>query len=160
MQENNATGANLNEQGQASFATGSTTGGGSNYGQGSSHLGGESYRQGDTANAGANYNNEGGRLGSSSVGTNTEGSSSARTGAGESGRDDVQQVAGSVRESDTNLSSREDRGQEKDDEKMPREGDRKNTELEESSHLDTDNTTKSRREQSGSWSGATDDSVA
>jgi len=47
-------------QGRASFHPGSTTQGGSNYGQGSHHLGGESYHQGDTANAGSNYSNEAG----------------------------------------------------------------------------------------------------
>ena len=73
MQENNATGAMNNEQGQASFVAGSTTGGGSNYGQGSSHLGSQSYRQGAEAGPGSNYLNEAEGLGRSDVGTNDEG---------------------------------------------------------------------------------------
>lgn len=159
MQQNNATGANQNEQGQASFVAGSTTGGGSNFGQGSSHLGGESYRQGNETNEGSNYNNEAGRLANSSVGTNNEGSSSPRAAAGNSGNEGEQKAVGTVRESDTNLSSSEDRGQENKSEKVPHEGDRRNTELEESANLDTDNTTKSRRELSGSWSSATDNNT-
>jgi hypothetical protein len=151
MQENNATGANLNEQGQASFTTGSTVGAGSDYGQGSSQLGGESYRQGSTTSEGANYNNETGRLSDSSIGTSNEGSSSRKAGAGQSGRDQQQVSGTTARDSDTNLSSQEDRGQEQNN-KVPHEGDRRDTSLEEDSHLDTDNTTASRRYQSGSWS--------
>jgi len=79
MQENNATGENQNEQGRASFITGSTTGGGSNFGQGSSHLGAESYQQGSKVNTGANYNNESVGLADSLIGTKHEGSSSADT---------------------------------------------------------------------------------
>ena len=45
-------------QGRASFKPGSTTGGGSDYGQGSSYLGPDSYKQGATENEGANYDNE------------------------------------------------------------------------------------------------------
>jgi hypothetical protein len=40
MQENNATGADQNEQGQASFTERATTGGGSDFGQGSLQSGG------------------------------------------------------------------------------------------------------------------------
>src|ERR1044072_8823349 len=69
MQKKNATGADNNEQGHASFTTPSATGGGSNYGQGSSNLGGESYHQGETTNSGSNYQDEAGRLSSSSTGT-------------------------------------------------------------------------------------------
>src|ERR1043165_6582695 len=91
MQRKNATGADNNEQGQASFVTGSTTGGGSNYRQGSSNLGGESYQQGDTTNSGANYLDEAGRLAASSTGTSNEGSSSARDGAAQTGRPGTQE---------------------------------------------------------------------
>ncbi len=77
-QEANAGGKDNNDQGQASFVTGSTTGGGSDYGQGSAYLGAESYRQGDTANTGSNYDNEAENLGSSNIGTGDEGSFSPR----------------------------------------------------------------------------------
>ncbi|RYD58141.1 MAG: hypothetical protein EOP56_04260 [Sphingobacteriales bacterium] len=59
------------DQGRASFTTGSTTQGGSNYGQGSSHLGGSSNQQGDKKNAGSNYENESDRFGN--TGTQAEG---------------------------------------------------------------------------------------
>jgi hypothetical protein len=49
-------------QGRASFHSGSTTQGGSNFGQGSSQLGGQAYHQGDTGNTGSNYDNEADRL--------------------------------------------------------------------------------------------------
>src|SRR5262245_40592040 len=49
-------------QGQASYAPGSTTQGGSYYGQGTSDLGPDSYKQGSEKNEGANYENEAGRL--------------------------------------------------------------------------------------------------
>lgn len=153
MQENNATGANQNEQGQASFVTGSTTGGGSNFGQGSHHLGGESYRQGSTTSTGANYGNEAGRLAGSTTGTSNEGSSSAVAGAAQSGNPGTQASGDTARDSHTNLSGSEDRGKGQSSEEMPHEGDRRNTSLENDTHLDTDNTTASRRAQSGSWSG-------
>ncbi|MES2704883.1 MAG: hypothetical protein V4649_19765 [Bacteroidota bacterium] len=41
-----------------SFYPGSTTQGGSNFGQGSSNLGNKSAKQGDSASSGANYDNE------------------------------------------------------------------------------------------------------
>lgn len=73
MQEDNATGAMDNDQGQASFVAGATTGGGSDFGQGSSHLGSESYQQGEKLSAGSNYENEAEGLGRSPVGTSDEG---------------------------------------------------------------------------------------
>lgn len=151
MQENNATGGNQNEQGQAAFTTGSTTGAGSDFGQGSHQLGAESYRQGSTTNAGANYGNEAGRFSENAIGISDEGAAAIAAANNQSG---LSQSSGgtTARDSDTNLSSREDRGQDKEDRHVPREGERRNTDLEESSHLDTDNTTRSRREQSGSWS--------
>lgn len=54
--------AQTGNQGRASYHTGSTTQGGSNFGQGSHQLGGESYHQGDVANRGSNYDNEAGRF--------------------------------------------------------------------------------------------------
>jgi len=47
-----------NPKSKASFHPGSTTQGGSNFGQGSLHLGKPSYKQGSEKNAGANYANE------------------------------------------------------------------------------------------------------
>ncbi len=67
MQEDNANGARQNEQGQASFFTGTTMGGGSNFGQGSSHLGSDSYQQGSRTGTGSNYDNEADGLGRSSA---------------------------------------------------------------------------------------------
>lgn len=55
-------------QGRTSFHSGSTTQGGSNYGQGSHHLGGEAYHQGDTSNTGTNYDNESGKFGQKGAG--------------------------------------------------------------------------------------------
>ncbi len=54
--------AESGNQGRASFHPGSTTQGGSNYGQGSHYLAGDTYHQGRTANNGANYENEAGRF--------------------------------------------------------------------------------------------------
>jgi hypothetical protein len=152
MQEDNATGANQNQQGRASFTTGSTTGGGSNFGQGSSQLGGESYRQGSTANEGANYDNEAGRFSNDSMGFANE--SSASISAANEQNTKSPASGTSARDSDTPGSHREDRGQNGEGRMPPHEGDRRNTDLENASHLDTDNTTKERREQTGSWSGA------
>jgi hypothetical protein len=67
MQEDNANGARQNEQGQASFFTGTTIGGGSNFGQGSSHLGSNSYQQGSRTGTGSNYDNEAEGLGRSNA---------------------------------------------------------------------------------------------
>jgi hypothetical protein len=154
QQERNATGSNQNDQGQAAFATGSTTGAGSNYGQGSHQLGGESYQQGDTTGPGSNYSNEAGRLGDSSTGTNNEGSSSSRVGAGHTTSAATNSTSGNTaRDSDTPLSAREDRGQSSDEDRKPEEGERRDTTtLERDTNLDTDNTTASRRYNSGSWS--------
>lgn len=158
LQEANASGENNNEQGQASFATGSTTGGGSNFGQGSSHLGGESYRQGDKTNTGANYNNEGEGIGSSSTGTSNEGSSSPNAGAAQSGADTDLAAAPTVNSGGQDIHPDPDeRGQNTDDEEQQREGDRRDTSLERDSGL-TDGThtsADSGRQQSGSWSRST-----
>ncbi|XZF14390.1 hypothetical protein ACTHGU_21620 [Chitinophagaceae bacterium MMS25-I14] len=56
--------ARKGEQGQASYAPGSTTQGGSYYGQGTSDLGpdNDAYKQGSEKNKGANYDNEAGKL--------------------------------------------------------------------------------------------------
>lgn len=72
---------------RASYGVGSTTQGGSNFGQGSSNLGAtpETIKQGSEANKGANYENEKDKLGSSSTGTSNEGSSSPDKGAAGSG---------------------------------------------------------------------------
>ncbi len=153
MQTANATGANQNEQGQASFSTGSTTGGGSNFGQGSSHLGGESYRQGDKVSAGANYGNETGRLGSSATGTSNEGASSATAGAAASGSSDASiDQAGSDTGPTGPAPERRAPDPEVDD--LPTEGERRDTSLERDSGL-SDGQLKSSdsgRSQSGSWS--------
>src|SRR5215217_299481 len=63
---------------RASYGVGSTTQGGSNFGQGSSGLGAtpQTINQGSEANKGANYENEKDKLGSSSTGTSNEGYSS------------------------------------------------------------------------------------
>jgi hypothetical protein len=45
-------------QGKPVVHTGSTTQGGSNFGQGSMHLGSQSYRQGSQKNEGSNYEDE------------------------------------------------------------------------------------------------------
>lgn len=50
------------EQGRASFVSGTTSHGGSNYGQGSSSLGPSSYKQGSQRSRGANYDNEVGKF--------------------------------------------------------------------------------------------------
>lgn len=153
MQHDNATGANQNEQGQASFATGSTTGGGSNFGQGSSHLGGESYRQGDRTNTGSNYNNEEGRIGNSSTGTSNEGASSYNAGAAQSGAAGSQDLsADSARDNGAGNAGGDLRGQQTDSNEIPKEGERRDTSLERDTHLNTDNTTADRRTDSGSWS--------
>jgi hypothetical protein len=152
MQEDNATGANQNSQGRAAFTTGSTTGGGSDYGQGSAQLGGESYRQGSEQNEGASYENEAGRFSNSSMGFANEGA--AAIGAGKEQATRPPASGDTARDSETPRSHREDRGQHEEKKMPPHEGDRRNTDLENSSHLDTDNTTKERREQKGSWSGA------
>jgi hypothetical protein len=131
---------NPGEQGRAAHSTGSTTQGGSNYGQGSSHLGGESYQQGHTSNSGTNYGNETDKLGSSSTGTNNEGSSSPVAGA-----DNREQHA------DTNTSTHETRSAgwngneerndlrrdepESKDTKKLFEGDRRDTSLEQSTGM-------------------------
>ena len=152
LQEDNATGANQHQQGKASFTTGSTTGGGSNFGQGSSQLGGESYRQGSKENEGANYDNEAGRFSNDTMGFANE--SAASIGAAKEQTTRPPATGQTARESETPLSHREDRGQQEDKKMPPHEGDRRNTDLENSSNLDTDNTTKERREQKGTWSGA------
>ena len=46
------------EQGRATFKPGSTTGAGSDFGQGTTSLGPESYQQGQVENDGSNYDNE------------------------------------------------------------------------------------------------------
>jgi len=153
MQEQNATGANQNEQGRASFTTGSTTGGGSDFGQGSSQLGGESYRQGNTENDGANYANEAGRFNNNAMGFSTEGSASVSPANAQNATQPGN--GNTARESDNPASHREHRGQQQEGQMPPDEGDRRNTDLENSSHLDTDNSTKEGREESGSWSDAT-----
>ncbi len=131
-QEANATGAEQNEQGRASFTTGSTTGGGSNYGQGSHHLGGESYKQGSVSNAGANYDNEAGLIGASSTGTSNEGSASGAAGAAQSGSSGDQQSTVNAAHNAT--------GQER------------------AIHTDTDITNGSRRTTRDSWSNSSDGS--
>jgi hypothetical protein len=50
------------KQGKPIYKTGSTTQGGSNFGQGSMELGPDSYKQGSVKNKGANYKNEAGKL--------------------------------------------------------------------------------------------------
>lgn len=154
QQAENAAGENGNDQGQASFITGATTGGGSNYGQGSSHLSGGSYQQGDKANAGANYSNETGKFGSSSTGTSNEGSSSKNTGASATGSaDDTATSAGkSARENDQASSPDEDRGMSDGGARDLEERDRRNTGLEQDSGLAADDTTEAARRASGSWS--------
>ncbi len=153
MQEANATGAGQNEQGRASFTTGSTTGGGSNYGQGSHHLGGESYKQGSTANAGANYGNETENIGSSSTGTSNEGSSSANAGAARTGASGEQAAGNTARDSDTVSSAAGGRNQGEEKAHKPEEGERRDiSSLEGATHLDSDNTAGQRRAEGGSWS--------
>jgi hypothetical protein len=154
MQRANARGENQNEQGQTSFATGSTTGGGSNFGQGSSHLGGESYQQGATTNSGANYNNEEGKLGASSTGTSNEGRSGEQTGAAAAGYDNAGTEPATPR-NDDGRERHESRG---DAEKpvYPAEGDRRDTELERTSGLGSTEPKTDGRE-SGSWSRASTD---
>jgi|GEM_PF-2246617 len=71
----------LHDQGRAAVTTGSTTQGGSNYGQGSSHLGGESIRQGHAQNAGANYENETNKFGASNTDSANDGNQSPGVGA-------------------------------------------------------------------------------
>ncbi|GEM_PF-1238054 len=58
-------------QGRASFHPGSTTQGGSNYGQGSGYLGPSSYKQGSETGKGTNYENEIGRF--AETGTQADG---------------------------------------------------------------------------------------
>ena len=58
-------------QGRASFFPGSTTQGGSNYGQGSGYLGPSSYKQGSETGKGTNYENEIGRF--AETGTQADG---------------------------------------------------------------------------------------
>ena len=163
MQEANALGTHNNEQGQSEFVTGSTTGGGSNYGQGSSHLGGESYQQGDRANAGSNYSNEQGRLGESAIGTSNEGSSSPVAGAAQSGNSTDQALnpgtsGTSSSRDDDQLSVNEERAPQTN-EKVPEEGERRNTTREEATSLETDNTTADRRQDGGSWSQSSTDNT-
>ena len=76
---------------RASYGVGSTTQGGSNFGQGSSHLGADAdtVNQGAEGNKGSNYENEKDRLGSSSTGTSSEGSSSPISGAADAGASDT-----------------------------------------------------------------------
>ncbi len=71
--------------GRATFGTGSTTQGGSNFGQGSGGAGDHSdyYKQGSESNRGANYDNEAGALGDSTVGSSNEGSQDPQGGAPE-----------------------------------------------------------------------------
>ena len=125
MQDANASGANQNEQGQASFTTGSATGGGSNYGQGSSHLGGGSYRQGDKTGSGSNYSDQ-------------------------TTHSDIDLSSGTARDDDR-LSGDENRGQNTDKEDLPEEGDRRDTGLEQDSGLAQDNSSAAGRQQNGSW---------
>ena len=54
--------AQSGNQGRADFHPGSTTQGGSNFGQGSHQLAGDTYHQGSTSNRGANYENEAGKF--------------------------------------------------------------------------------------------------
>ncbi len=70
--------------GRATFGTGSTTQGGSNFGQGL-HVRGDdtSYKQGSESNRGSNYDNEAGALGDSTVGSSNEGSQDPQEGAPE-----------------------------------------------------------------------------
>ena len=153
QQAANAAGADNNEQGKASFITGATTGGGSNYGQGSHHLGGESYRQGDTVNSGTNYSNESDMLGASSTGTSSEGSSSANAGAAQSGRtgEETKIVANDARNADI-TSQDEHRGQTEGMHKELEEGDRRDTSLEQDSGLSGNDGSGAARRESGSWS--------
>ncbi len=83
LTENNADGhAPEDNHGRAAFGPGSTTQGGSNYGQGSSDIGGAGRnKQGSEANRGSNYDNEAGKLGKSTVGTSNEGDQSPTAGA-------------------------------------------------------------------------------
>lgn len=50
--------ADPRSDGRAKYHTGTTTGAGSNYGQGSMQLDANAYKQGDTRSAGSNYDNE------------------------------------------------------------------------------------------------------
>ena len=70
--------------GRAAFGTGSTTQGGSNYGQGL-HVRNDdsSYKQGSESNRGSNYDNEAGALGDSTVGSSNEGTQNPQEGAPE-----------------------------------------------------------------------------
>lgn len=155
MQRANARGDYQNDQGQSSWATGSTTGGGSNFGQGSSHLGGGSYRQGHEANSGSNYGNEADRLGASSTGTSDEGASDAGKGAAASGYEQSTTEPVTPRNDDGTPLPQEHRGK-AEREAEPQEGDRRDTEREQNSGLGhTDAKTDGR--QSGSWSRATTD---
>ncbi len=71
--------------GRAEFGTGSTTQGGSNYGQGMHSLPGKDAvnKQGSESNRGSNYNNESEGLGDSTVGSSNEGSQNPQAGAAE-----------------------------------------------------------------------------
>jgi hypothetical protein len=51
-------GSDHTSQGRPKFRTGTTTQGGSNYGQGSMHLGANANKQGSERNKGSNYANE------------------------------------------------------------------------------------------------------
>ncbi len=128
-------------QKQASFSTGSTTQGGSNFGQGSSHLGGETYQQGSVSNKGANYDNETDKLGSSTTGTNAEGSSSPGAGGGMTEQPEGTADKNDLQQTGSEWNGEEDRNDprrgnmEDDDAKKLFEGDRRDTSLEQSSGL-------------------------
>ena len=142
MQEANATGARQNEQGRASFITGTTTGGGSNHGQGSSHLGTDSYRQGDTRNAGSNYSNESYGLGDSSVGTSEEGTSGTAT-----GDRDIAQVSDTPDHTEAPApDASPDRGPGREENETPAEGERRDV------LPPQEKTAGPSRNESGAWS--------
>src|SRR6187399_2589998 len=151
MQEDNAIGAKENEQGQASFSTASTTGGGSNFGQGSSHLGAGSYRQGDRSGPGSNYSNEAEGLGRSATGTSNEGSSSPTAGAARSGSStDAIYTSADNRPDHTGSVEHEREGDKKETQE---EGDRRDTGLEQDTGLSRGSANEgSGRPRSGSWS--------
>jgi hypothetical protein len=119
---------------RASYGVGSTTQGGSNFGQGSSNLGANAttIHQGAEANKGANYENEKDRLGNSSTGTSNEGSSSPEKGAANSGQSDT--VKENSKKGQPGWNGEEERNDTRrkqditpEDESRPKEGDRRDT---------------------------------
>ena len=130
---------------RASYGNGTTTQGGSNYGQGSSNLGGpDVVKQGSEAGKGANYENEKDKLGNSSVGTNNEGSSSPDRGA--AGSEVSEAVKENSKKGEPGWNGEEERSDTRrkqdvtpDDAARAKEGDRKDT---------------SARNNTGAWSEA------